>query len=54
MGKLLYYGLAKEIQGFAGKTTNKKIIKKLQNELRTQASLHGLASLSSLQIGDNN
>ena len=31
MGKLLYYGLAKEIQGLASKTTNKKIIKKLQN-----------------------
>lgn len=52
MGKLLVYGLEKQIQGLAFSSTSRKIIKNLQNDLRTHASSHGLVSMSSLQIGE--
>lgn len=49
-GKLLRYGLGKDLLGLTATTSNRKTIKTLQNDLRTQASFHGFCSLSAPQI----
>ncbi len=51
MVKFLYYGLSKELLGYCTKTSHKKNLKHLSNEMKTIACNRKLVSLSAIQVG---